>query len=86
MKFYDAKKTVYKIQGHTVKHIPLRKVLKILKFFIKYFLSICAQICRNLRICAVLLKTFLMENLMEKFIFCGVIVSTDNRLYGTKNC
>ena len=43
------------------------------KFSIKDFLSIYDQIRRNLRIWSHLLK----KSLMEKFIFCAVLVATN---------
>ena len=45
MKFYDAKKTVYNIQGHTVKHIPLKKNFEDFEVFHQVFLE---YMCTNL--------------------------------------
>ena len=81
MKLCDSKKkTVYRMQGYT------EHILNILRFSIAYLFSECGQIWGYLRICWGLLKSSLMENLMEKLIVYEILLNKNNRVYGTKYC
>ena len=51
-----------------------------------YFFRKSIEISLDLLISRDFLKASLMEKLMKKNIFCGVLVNKNDRLYGNKNC
>ena len=83
MKLCHAKKQLA-TYGTMQKNISIRKILKILKFAIKYLFSKCAQICLSVD-WLTSSEDILEGKLAGKNIFRGGLVNKNIRFYGFKN-